>query len=101
MNTFETDVVVAREALAGLTRRMKGARPEAARAFVNAETDDDRDAAVATYGAGFIRRGLRETAVLFTARGDLKTADVFYALRDDIDPVTGEVFRLADEPVDA
>lgn len=91
-NTFTNDLSVARKALEPLN--LKGVRPAAVKAFLDAKTDDDREDAVSEHGAGMVRRGLRQLAQRFDRKGDEETADVFWALRDDIDEETGDVFRV-------
>lgn len=66
-------------------RRTKGQRPLAVAAFLDANTDDERDMAIESWGAGFVRRGLREAAVFFQNHDDEETANVFWSLRDMID----------------
>lgn len=97
INTFENDLATARTALATL-KRDKGARPAAARAFLEADGHDAREAAVEEHGAGFVRRGLREAAIMFERKGQQETADVFWALRDDID-LDGDVFTTTEDEV--
>jgi hypothetical protein len=65
-------------------KRGKGQRPQAVVAFLSATTDDQRDEAIESWGAGFVRRGLHEASVMFTRKGDLETANVFESLRDAI-----------------
>jgi hypothetical protein len=91
-NTFNNDLTVARKAMESLN--LKGLRPQAVRAFLEATTDDQREDAVAEWGAGMVRRGLRQIAQRFDRKQDEETADVFWALRDDIDEETGDVFRV-------
>ncbi len=74
--TFIT--TAARVALEG--HSTKGLRSAAAAAFINAQTDDEREDAVEEYGAGRIRRGLRQLAKAF--RKDEEVAFVFLYLRD-------------------
>lgn len=66
-------------------RRVKGQRPLAVKAFLDATTDEERDLAIESWGAGFVRRGLREAAVFFMTHDDEETANVFWSLRDMID----------------
>lgn len=77
-------VLAARDAMQTL-KRDKGARPNAVRAFLEGDNDEQREDAVSEWGAGFTRRGLREVAVFFEAHDDEETANVFWSLRDSID----------------
>lgn len=70
----------ARDAYATL-RRTKGQRPLAVQAFLAAETNEERDMAIEAWGAGFVRRGLREAAVFMK---DEEVANVFWTLRDAV-----------------
>lgn len=100
-NFFNNDITAARLIFEGLG--LKGERPNAVAAFLAAETDDDRQAVVDVLGAGMVRRGLRQIAQRLDRKGD-DSADLFWRLRDDIDPDDGEVFRVdpeADEYVAA
>jgi hypothetical protein len=90
--TFDADLARAREAYNTL-KRVKGQRQAAVRAFLDATTHEGREDAVQEHGAGFTRRGLREAAVFFEGHGNQDVADVFWALRDDID-MDGEVFHV-------
>lgn len=98
-NTFTADLSAAVVAYATL-KRDKGARPAAVRAFLEADSHEARELAVESHGAGFTRRGLREAAIMFEAKGDQQNADVFWALRDDID-LDGEVFTTVAAESDA
>lgn len=89
--TFDADVEAARLAYSVLNRK-KGLRPAAVIAFLTATDADAMEDAIAEHGAGLVRRGLREAAVFFESHDMQETADVFWALRDDID-LDGEVFR--------
>lgn len=89
-NTFTQDLTIAREVFP--TLHLKGERPMAVKEFLDAQTDDDRQNVVDGLGAGLIRRGLRQIAQRMD-KVDHDKADVFWALRDDIDP-DGEVFHL-------
>lgn len=91
-NTFTADLSTALEVFN--TLNLKGVRPQAVRAFLEAKSDEQREDAVAEFGAGMTRRGLRQIAQRFERKGAQETADVFWALRDDIDEETGEVFRV-------
>ena len=77
-------LTAAREAFSTLARG-KGQRPQAVLAFLNAANDDERDEAVEAWGAGFVRRGLREAAVYFARKDDEETANAFWLLRDSVD----------------
>lgn len=90
--TFDADLARAREAYSTL-KRVKGQRQAAVRAFLDAVDHAGRELAVEEWGAGFVRRGLREAAIFFDGHNDSETADVFWALRDDID-MDGEVFHV-------
>lgn len=91
VDRFHLDLDMAALAVAGL--HLKGARPSAVAEFVNAKSDEEREAVVERHGAGMIRRGLRQFARRFEGKGDQEGADIFWALRDDIDE-DGEVFHL-------
>lgn len=91
-HTFNNDITSALEVLN--TLNLKGERPQAVRAFLEAKTDNEREDAVSEWGAGMVRRGLRQIAQRFDRKQDEETADVFWALRDDIDEETGDVFRV-------
>lgn len=82
--TFTVDVASALNTYNSLNRK-NGVRPVAVIAFLSATTDDERQDAVDEHGAGIVRRGLREAAVYFAAHDDADNAEVFWALRDDID----------------
>lgn len=82
VNTTTAFLLVAATDAYSTLRRVKGQRPLAVRAFLDATTDEERDMAIAAWGAGFIRRGLREAAVFF--KDDEETANVFWSLRDSI-----------------
>lgn len=69
----------------GSLKRVSGQRPLAVRAFLDATTDEQRDEAIEAWGAGFVRRGLREAAVFFEGHDDQETANAFWALRDSVD----------------
>lgn len=84
--TSTTEFVLdAARAAYGSLKRGKGQRPQATLAFLNATTDDERDAAIEQWGAGFVRRGLHEASVYFTRKGDTEVANAFEALRDSIE----------------
>lgn len=85
----------ARDAFASL-KRGKGQRPQAVKAFLDADTDDQRDDAVEEWGAGFVRRGLREAAVFYARKGDEEIANAFWLLRDSIDDDGFDSFDDAD-----
>lgn len=84
-NTTTEFVLNAARAGYGSLKRVKGQRPQAVLAFLNAESDDQRDDAIEAHGAGFTRRGLHEAAVFFARKGDQETANAFEVLRDSID----------------
>ena len=92
-NAFQADIDLALATLN--TLNLKGERPTAARAFLEATSDDEREAACEEFGYGFIRRGLRQLAIRAEKDGNQNAADAFWALRDDIDPDGVEVFRIA------
>jgi hypothetical protein len=92
-------LAAARAAMEG--RSDKGQRPEAALAFLNADSHAAREVAVAEFGAGFVRRGLREQAVF--NGGEPEVANAFWLLRDSIDhdgTVTDEIFSDETELVE-
>jgi hypothetical protein len=82
--TTEFAVTAARAAYSTL-KRVKGQRPQAVKAFLDADTNDQRDEAIEAWGAGFVRRGLREAAVFLAAHDDEEAANAFWTLRDSID----------------
>lgn len=82
-NTFKSDVTAATKALESLN--LKGTRPAAVRAFLAAQQGKSSIVPVDTLSAGTVRRGLRQLARRFDHQGDSAMADVFWALRDDID----------------
>lgn len=91
-------VIAARAAVEG--KSIKGQRPEAAMAFINADSADEREQAVTEFGAGFVRRGLREFAV---AISDDEVANALWLLRDaiDIDGEVAEEFLLVTDAEEA
>lgn len=91
-NAFITDITTARNALVAL--KVKGERADMVNALLNAATDDERDAVVEGYAAGELRRGLRHFALVFEGKADQDMADVFWALRDDIDEDDDTMFRV-------
>lgn len=93
---FEADVARALEIYAGL-RRGKGQRPQAVLSFLQVQSHEDREAVVEVWGAGFVRRGLREAAVYLERHDRQDEADLFWLLREDIDLETGEVFSADPE----
>jgi hypothetical protein len=94
---FDVDLTVAREALVAL--KVKGERADMALALLNAGSADERDSVLEGYAAGELRRAFRHYALVFEGRGDQETADVFWALRDDIDEDDDTMFRV--EPAEA
>jgi hypothetical protein len=91
-NAFLADITTAREALVAL--KVKGERADMVNALLAADGDDARDAVVEGYAAGELRRGFRHFALVFEAKGEQDTADVFWALRDDIDEDDDTMFRV-------
>lgn len=91
-NAFLADLTAARDALVAL--KVKGERADMALALLNADSDDARDAVVEGYAAGELRRAFRHFALVFEGRNDQDTADVFWALRDDIDEDDDIMFRV-------
>jgi hypothetical protein len=87
-------VLSAARAAYGSLKRVKGQRPLAVLDFLNADSDEARDNVVAEWGAGFVRRGLREAAVYFDGKDDAEVANAFWTLRDSIDE---DGFLNADE----
>lgn len=79
--TTEFLLVAARDAYSTL-RRESGQRAEAVLAFLNATSDEERSDVILDSSEGYLRRGLREAAVFFTAKDDEETANVFWSLRD-------------------
>lgn len=94
INTFNTDLNTARETLASLN--LKGDRPKMVAELLAAETDDAREAVVEKFGAGHLRRGLRQLARRFEGKAtpNQDLADVFWALRDDLDESDDTIFRV-------
>jgi hypothetical protein len=90
-NGFEADLLAAREALAGLKGGSK--RVATVEQFLAAKTDDERQAVVDGLNAGEVRRELRQVAIRMERAGKQEAAEVFLALRDDIDE-DGDVFRI-------
>lgn len=86
----------ARDAFSGLRRSEKSDRTAAVHAFLEAVTDEDREVVVEQYGAWLVRKGLRVAAL---STKDEEVANVFWALRDSVDP-DGFVFP-ADEDEEA
>jgi hypothetical protein len=84
ITTTEFVLSAAREAYSTL-KRVNGQRPLAVKAFLDATTDSERDEAIEAWGAGFVRRGLREAAVFFAGKDDEETANAFWTLRDSIE----------------
>lgn len=80
----DTDLIGSALAVFNTLKRAKGDRPAAARAFLEAATDADREEALAEFGSGLVRRGLREAAIFFANKGDAEFAGLFYAVRDSI-----------------
>lgn len=107
-NTTTAPVVVATEealldaarAAYALLKRVRGLRPQAALAFLGATTATERQDAVDEWGAGFVRRALREAAVAFERKDDEETANAFWLLRDSIDEQDGDVLFTEDEDDD-
>lgn len=81
--TVEFALSAARDAYSTLSR-VKGQRPLAVKEFLDATTDDERDDAIESWGAGFVRRGLREAAAFYAAHDDEETANAFWLLRDSV-----------------
>lgn len=98
VSEFNIDIAIAREAMAAL-KRDKGARPAAARAFLNANSHEARLDAIEEWGAGFVRRGLFEAAKFHAGHGKQEWADALMALRTDI-TLDGDVFPFSDEEVE-
>lgn len=93
----EQFVLDAARAAYSMLKRGKGQRPQAAKAFLEADTDTERQDATDLWGAGFVRRALREAAVAFTVKGDEEAANAFWTLRDSIDEQSGEVMEFNDD----
>lgn len=81
LNTTQFLLSAAREAMSGL-RRGNGDRSEALRQFLAAETNDQRDEVVDTFGSALVRKALLVAA---KSTKDEETANVFLALRDSVD----------------
>jgi hypothetical protein len=75
------DLVDAARTAYAATKRAKGQRPLAVQAFLAAESNEERDMAIEAWGAGFVRRGLREAAVFMK---DEEVANAFWTLRDAV-----------------
>jgi hypothetical protein len=88
VNTITTD-------LARAHAIMVETNPKAERLLVVKEftapttTDQEREDLTFTYTAGVVRRGFRQMALRMEKAGRQDDADVFWALRDDIDPYDG------------
>jgi len=82
--TTEFVFAAAKEAYSTL-RRAKGLRAQSVIEFLTATTNDERDAVIEEWGSDYIRRGLREAAIVFDAKDDAETANNFWLLRDSID----------------
>lgn len=87
---FAFIVTAAKAAVESLN--LKGSRSTAAIAFIEADDDFTREAVVESYGAGKVRRGLRQLA---RAQKDADVAGTFYAMRDLID-TDGTVYTEED-----
>lgn len=85
-NTFKSDVKTARTAVEGLN--LKGTRPAAVLAFLVAQGNSNSIVVPDDLSAGTVRRGLRQLARRFDHAGDADMADVFWALRDDVEDAT-------------
>lgn len=79
---FAADLTVAREVFA--TLNLKGERPMAVKAYLDADTDDQRQEVIDGIGAGMIRRGLRQIANRLDAQDRTGDAAAFWSLRDDV-----------------
>lgn len=78
----------------------KSERMLVTRAMVDPEvTDEERADYLFTYTPGWVRRGFRQAALILEKEGNEDLAEVFWALRDDIDPYTGEWFTMNQEEV--
>lgn len=95
MNEITFITAAAAAALEG--KKAAGARSSAAAAFVAAASDAERQAVVDEFGAGKVRRGLRQ----FTKGQDEEVAAAFFYLRDLIDEGTGDVESIDAETVAA
>lgn len=98
VNQFESDKA---RAFTFLTEKGWGSEiMEVVKAMVNPETtDEEREDFTFTYTAGYVRRGFRQAARFIEKAGDQDLADVFWGLRDDIDPYTGSWFTMNSEDV--
>ena len=83
-NTTAFVFAAAREAYSTL-RRQKGLRAQSVIAFLTATDNDERDAVIEEWGSDYIRRGLREAAIVFDRKDEPETANAFWLLRDSID----------------
>jgi hypothetical protein len=94
-NTFQADVAISTKALEALN--LKGTRPAAVRAFLAGQEGQSEVTPVDGLSAGTVRRGLRQLARRFDHQGDVETAEVFWALRDDVEDSVedGVVFTAA------
>lgn len=106
-NQFEQDKATA---LAFIEKMgWKSERIATAKAMVDpALTDDERDDILFTYDAGYVRRAFRQIALFIEKQSPAKVgvanedekqdlADVFWALRDDIEPYAGTWFRMGED----
>ena len=95
-NTTAFVFAAAREAYSTL-RRQKGLRAQSVLAFLNATDNDERDAVIEEWGSDYIRRGLREAAIVFDGNDDSETANAFWLLRDSIDMGRGGFLDFSDD----
>ena len=95
--TFTADLSAAAAYMEAATD-LRGERPAMLREFLAAKTDDDRAMVVEVHGGGHLRRAMRQVALCCEgkAHNDPAMADVFWALRDDIDAEDDTVFCVVD-----
>jgi hypothetical protein len=87
---FNSDLTVAREVFA--TLNLKGERPQALLAYLNADNDADRQDVIDGIGAGMLRRAMRQIAKRLDNQDRTAEAAAFWSLRDDV--TDGEQFHV-------
>ena len=96
INTLATDLATANKVM--IATAPKAERLQVVALMVNPNTtDEEREDFTVTYTPGYVRRGFRQMALRLEKAGNQDVADVFWALRDDIDIYDGTVeFTLTD-----
>jgi hypothetical protein len=96
VNNLTTDLARAHEIMVEVN-------PKAERLLVVKEftapetTDQEREDFTFTYTPGVVRRGFRQMALRMEKAGRTDDAEVFWALRDDIDPYDGWFTRVGED----